>query len=166
MAAAAPLLATPWAAPAIGAAAGAIFNKKNPLQGALLGGVGGAALGPAMGGIGGLNAAGAAGANPLNAMAYGASMPAMGGEQAAMLAGQTGAFGAPGLAATSQAAGGGGLLSAMQNPMVKAGMKMAMPQQQQPQPMMAAPMQQPAQPMQGSMTRFGMGQPMINGGRY
>ena len=71
----APLLASKLAIPAIGAVAGGLMAKKtgqSPLLGAALGGLGGYALGPAMGAMG---ASGAAGATPGAAAAYGAAMP-------------------------------------------------------------------------------------------
>jgi len=163
MAVAAPIaasaLASSWAIPAIGAVAGGLMAKRsgqNPLMGAALGGLGGAALGPMMGGLGAAGAAGSASAAGTAAGAgaaasipaaasYGAAMPALTGEHAAMMAAQTGAFGAPGLAATTQAMGqgaSGGLLSAMQSPMAKAGMQMMMKPQQQAMPQ---PMPQPMQ---------------------
>jgi hypothetical protein len=150
---------------AIGAAAGAIMNRKNPLQGALMGGLGGGVLGPAMGALGGMGGAGSAAAS--SAAPWASAAQGLASQEAGL--GTLGTMGWGGATTGLQGALNGapaGLLSSMNNPMVKAGMKMAMPQQQQPRPIMSAPMQQPTQPMQGSMTRFGMGQPMINGGRY
>jgi hypothetical protein len=165
MAAAAPLaisaLSSAWAAPAIGAGVGALMNKDNRLQGALLGGLGGAFAGPALGAMGGAGAAGQAGANAL-AMANPGLMA--GGQQAAMLAAQNAGLGTAGLNATTQALGGqlglmktAGLLSNFaKNPMAKMGTAMMQGgQQQQMQPQMP-PQQMNPMPQQGSMAELGM----------
>jgi len=138
---------------AIGAAAGAMFNRDNPLKGAMMGGLGGAALGPAMGALGG---AGAAGSQAAQLASQEAGLGTLGG------------MGWNGATTGLQGAingGTGGLLNSMSNPMVKAGMKLAMPQQQQ-QPLLSPPPMQPNPARQGSMASLGMGQPMIRGGRY
>lgn len=105
----------------IGAVGGGIMNKEDPLKGAIMGatlGFGGASLlGPAAAaGSAGTAAAGtaagtAAGAAvPAGTSTYASLVPgltsAAPGSQAAMLAGQTGQFGAAGLTATGSAAGG------------------------------------------------------------
>jgi len=148
---------------AIGAAAGAMFNRDNPLKGAMMGGLGGAALGPAMGALGG-TASGVATGAPAALASGNVSIPFSGA------AGQVAATNAallPSVSAGESAMGVGtkGLLSGFSDPMVKAGMKLAMPQQQQ-QPLLSPPPMQPNPARQGSMASLGMGQPMIRGGRY
>lgn len=147
------------AIPAVGAIAGGLLAKRqgaNPLLGAAMGGLGGYALGPAMAGASGaLGAAGAAGASPLAAGAYGAALPGLGAQQAAMLAAQTGGFGSAGLGSTIGALGGSGgagvgmLGNAMANPQLMGKVmgqaaQMAGGGQQQPMPMSPPPM--PIQP--------------------
>ena len=105
--------AIPFAPMIIGAGAGAMLDKGNPMRGAMLGAVGGSVAGPAFAGLSSAGsaaagAAGAAGAAPGAAASYGAALgstvPGMieagAGQQAAMLAAQSGAFGGQGLAHT------------------------------------------------------------------
>jgi len=105
--------AVPFAPMIIGAGAGALMDKGNPIRGAMLGAVGGSVAGPAMSaltapGAAAAGAAGAAGAAPGVAGSYGAALgsavPGMAGagagQQAAMLAAQTGGMGTQGLAHT------------------------------------------------------------------
>lgn len=100
----------------IGGVGGAIFNKEDPVKGALLGaglGFGGASLlGGAAAGATGAGAAGAAGAA---GSTYAGAVPGLSatglGSQAAMLQAQTGVFGLPGLTATGAAAATPGTLS-------------------------------------------------------
>jgi hypothetical protein len=102
----------------IGGVGGAIFNKEDPVKGALLGaglGFGGASLlgGAAAGATGAGAAAGSAGT--IGANTYATMVPGLTaagpGSQAAMLAAQTGQFGLPGLTATGAAAATPGTLS-------------------------------------------------------
>lgn len=104
--------AIPFAPMIIGAGAGALIDKQNPLRGAMLGAVGGGVAGPAMAGITGAGAAAASeaaamGAAPGAAASYGAAggLAGIGPQQAAMLASQTAEFGGPGLAHTLGSAG-------------------------------------------------------------
>jgi hypothetical protein len=156
MAAAAPIMASKLAIPAIGAAAGAIFNKKNPLQGAMLGGIGGAALGPALGAIGGSTAAAGAAANaaPWATVADGfaaqeAGLGALGGM----------GWGGAGTGVQGAINATGGLLGSNPGQMMMKGGQMMMGQPQQ-QPMMTppAPMPQVSQvTAPGSMASRGQG---------
>ena len=103
--------AIPFVPMIIGAGAGAMIDKQNPLRGAMLGAAGGSIAGPAVAGLTGAGSAaaasaGAAGAVPGTAASYGAAGAGLfGPQQAAMLAEQTGVFGAPGLSSTLQSAG-------------------------------------------------------------
>jgi len=99
----------------IGGVGGAIFNKEDPVKGALMGaglGFGGASLlgGAAAGATGAAGAAGSAAGS-----AYAGAVPGLSatglGSQAAMLQAQTGVFGLPGLTATGAAAATPGTLS-------------------------------------------------------
>lgn len=101
----------------LGAVAGGMLDKNNPLRGAMLGAVGGSALGPAMSGLtsvggaaseaalaGGLGEAVGGNAAQLAAASELAGIP-MGAQQAAMLAEQTAGFGNAGLASTLSSGG-------------------------------------------------------------
>lgn len=97
----------PIGAAAIGAGAGALTNKDNPLMGALMGGLGaygGAGLGAGLQGLAGGSAAlnAQAIANP----AIGGAIQSGAGSQAAMLAAQNAGMGSQALTGLSQAAGG------------------------------------------------------------
>lgn len=80
-------MADPVTLAVVGATAGAVLNPNDPVKGAVIGG----SLGYGGGALAG------------SAMGYGV-LPGVGGEQAAMLAAQTGEFGLPGLLATGEAA--------------------------------------------------------------
>ena len=154
--------AAPLAIPALGAVAGAVMNKQNPLLGAALGGFGGYMAAPALGALGGAASAGAPGA-----MASVVPGLTAGGEQAAMLAAQNAGFGMGGLHATGLAGGGQGLGllgSAMSDPsrMAMRGMQMMQPEQQQIPQMTSAPPrpQAPYMARSGSMADLGFGQPL------
>jgi hypothetical protein len=95
---------------ALGAGVGALTNKKNPLMGAIMGGMGGMGGGNianALGAAGATNTAAQAITNPAvtNALA-GQAIGTGGTSQAAMLAAQNAGFGADGVKLLSQAAGG------------------------------------------------------------
>jgi len=119
------MAAAPLAVPMIiGAGAGAMLDRKNPLRGAMLGAVGGTVAGPAISGLtsagsAAAGAAGAAGADAGLAASYGAAgtLAGYGPEQAAYLAAQGEGMGSAGLA---HALGSGGV-----NPMLAKGASMA-----------------------------------------
>ena len=184
MAAAAPLMASKFLIPAIGAVAGAGISKKqggNPLQGALMGGLGGAALGPAMGGIGSmLGAKGATaaaspaiaalGVGPEAMAAQGVAMEAMAGGVspgiAAQMAGMspqaTSALASPmtsGLIGSPPGPSGmAGLLSNVsRKDAVMTGGKMALGGMQPNQPM-PQPMAMPVQQRQQTRSMMSLGQ--------
>jgi len=172
MAAAAPLamtaLSSAWAAPAIGAAAGALMNKDNRLQGAMLGGLGGAFAGPALGALKG--ASGVAAATGAGSAPWATSAQGLLAQEAGL--GQLGSMGWKGAAtglqgALNSAAPVSGLLN---NPMTKIGMNMMQGgQQPQMQPQMPPPQRMNPTPQQGSMAELGMrGQPyqMARSGRF
>jgi hypothetical protein len=155
MAVAAPIaasaLASSWAIPAIGAVAGGLMAKRsgqNPLMGAALGGLGGAALGPMMGGLGaagasaaGSSAAGAAG-TAASAAPWATAAQGLAAQEAGL--GTLGSMGWGGATTGLQGAlngSAGGLLSNLSSPMTKAGMQMMMKPQQQAMPQPAPPMQ-------------------------
>lgn len=155
----------PMAIAALGAGGGALMDKKNPLRGAALGGLGGYFLGPAIAGAGGGVAPVVSGET---AAAGGAA--GFGGQQAAMLAAQDAGMGGGmmgGLAKGTLAANGGMAMSPAQYAMLQgqdaafaggaagmpkgmdmARMGMQMAGSSRPQPQgggMAAPMPMPQQ---------------------
>lgn len=146
-----------WMLPALGAVAGAAMNKKNPLQGALLGGglgFGGAALpgllagaggaaaaGGAASGIGGgLGAAGGVAANPIGA--YLTSGAVEGSTLGNALTGAGGAAGAVGQGTTAGLLGGAQQAMGYAKPAMEAmgavnmAQGMFAPKQQAPMPQM------------------------------
>lgn len=154
--------AIPFAPMIIGAGAGAMIDKKNPLRGAMLGAAGGSIAGPALSAATtGLTGAGAS----VMSGAQAAGIP-MGAEQAAMLGAQAQGFGAAGVSNALSSAGANpmmakalgvattgpqGIFQAMSgSDLMKMGgkglMNMAMQPQQQ-QPPMAAPQPPPRQAM-------------------
>jgi len=161
-----------------GAVAGAALNRKDPLKGALIGGTlgygGGMALGPAVGAsapgvAGAAGTAGGIGTKVANA-AYGA-LPGMqaGGQQAAMLAAQTGQFGVPGLLSTGAAASGAQGISPVAASMFNFGAKASLPSasgSQMQQLAMANNMMRPQQPQQQAMAPPPMPISRPQGARY
>jgi hypothetical protein len=159
--------AAPFIPMLVGAGAGALIDKDNPLRGAMLGAVGGSALGPSMAALAPAGAAaseaavglGATEAAAAQAAQYGAAGAATGAGfspmQAAMLAEQTGTFGAPGLAHTLGSAGISspiakigslavsgpqGFLGQMSKPdLMKSAGRMIMGQMNQPTPQQSPP---------------------------
>lgn len=118
-------MADPITLAVVGAGLGAAMNPNDPLKGAVIGGIGGAVGGSALGGAGATGstvgtsgavgsagaaegAAAAAGATPAATQMYASTIPgltsAAPGSQAAYLAAQTAEFGIPGLTATGSAA--------------------------------------------------------------
>ena len=91
--------------PLLGAGAGAMLNKDDPMKGAMLGLLGGAVAGPVMGSLPGL--AGTQIAGGITPAAVG-SVTGAGAEQAAMLAAQNAGFGVEGLDMLANAANYGG----------------------------------------------------------
>lgn len=156
-------MADPMTMALVGAGTGALMNKKDPLMGAALGGLGGYFLGPMAGKAFG---AGEAAAGQL------ASSIPYGSEQAAMLSAQTAEFGPQGLAMTRAAANPAmqqsGLLGGMKNfmgekplggpftrgDMFKAGMSMNQPQQ--PQNQVASVPRPVSQPMPNAIQSASM----------
>ena len=142
-----------WLLPLVGAAAGAIMNKKNPLAGAAMGAVGGAAPGllgaaaaPAAGaasGAGGLLAGGTLGV-PAGGIAMGGSMA--GAAPAAGLLSEGITIGG-GAGAAGGAAAGGGLMETMKPFMnaAKTGMETAQATQQPEEQMQPSPFLMPPQ---------------------
>lgn len=126
----------------VGGGLGAAMDRSNPLRGAALGAVGGWAAAPALGAAGSAMAAGQGLGGAATAANYGAALGgAASAEQAAMLAAQTGAFGAEGLAATKAAmglpgvaSGLGGAAGTLSKGAQLAKLGMGMMQGQQPQP--------------------------------
>lgn len=108
---------------AMGALAGAMMNKSNPLMGAAMGAMGGAALGPAMSGLTSAGAAaseaalaqgmGAAGAGEAAQLAAAGEMAGagFGAQQSAMLAAQNAGLGNAGIAHTLGSAGANPMLA-------------------------------------------------------
>lgn len=148
-----------WLFPLAGAAAGALINKKNPMQGALLGAglgaTGGAAAGGLLGagaaGAGTAGAAGAAGAGTAAGTAAGTTAATQtagllgvpgaatgAGSQAAMLAAQNQGFGAVGQQLTAQAAGGASGMAVPTSVNMMAGMQRAGEALTKAKPMMDA----------------------------
>lgn len=127
-----------WAIPAIGAAAGAMLNKDNRMQGALMGGLGGMALGPSMAGL--LGGGAASGAAPAALAAGNVSVPfsSLAAGKAAMAASALPSVSA---AEAAMMGGGKGLLGMMSDPkmLMKGGQMLMGGQGQQP---MQAPVQQ------------------------
>ena len=160
MAVAAPLLASKFLIPAIGAVAGGAMAKKsgmNPLLGAAMGGLGGAALGPAMGAMGAASGSSALGSKA--ALAAGnMAMPVSTG--AAMSAS---ALPTAGMAELAMGLGPKGLLSNAMTASKALGSMQNMAQPQQPQ-MMPPPPPPPmaAQQRPGSMASLGVGQSMYH----
>lgn len=175
--------AAPFVPMIIGAGIGAVADKGNPLRGAILGGAGGGLAGPAFSALGGAGAsaagaAGAAGAAPGMAASYGSALGSMvpgmaaqgAGQQAAMLAAQTGSMGTQGLAhtlgsfgtsplaanATSLATmGPQGLFANSMNPKSMANIASSLMQSQQQQGPRFMPYQPPQMAMQPqNMRRF------------
>ena len=142
----------PFAIPLIGAAAGAVINKKNPLAGAAMGALGGAApgllgaaapaaAGGAASGAGGLLAGGTLGV-PAGGIAMGGSMAGAAPAAGLLSEGITigGGAGAAGAA-------GGGLMETM-NPFMnaaKTGMETAQATQQPEEQMQPSPFLMPPQ---------------------
>ena len=144
----------PFAIPLIGAAAGAVINKKNPLAGAAMGALGGAAPGLLGAGAAGAGAAGASGAGGLLS-ATGGQVGA-GGIGSALAGGAMGSPVAPvamgsGLLAPGGAgaagAAGGGLMETMKPFMnaAKTGMETAQATQQPEEQMQPSPFLMPPQ---------------------
>jgi len=148
--------------PLLGAGAGAMMNKDDPMKGALLGLLGGAAAGPAMAGLSGAAAGGAGGiAGMAGLTPASASLPMMGSAAApgaffsgaAPLGGQvvagSGAAAGGGLSGImSKLAGIGGDMSPMDK--MKLAAQMQGQGQQQPQAAPAMPPQMGGQPSQAA----------------
>ena len=141
--------------PLIGASAGAVLNKKNPLAGAAMGALGGSMPGLLGASAAGAGAAGASGAGGLLS-ATGGQVGA-GGIGSALAGGAMGspvapvAMGsgllAPGVGAGAAGAAGGGLMETMQPFMnaAKTGMETAQATQQPEEPMQPSPFIMPPQ---------------------
>jgi hypothetical protein len=150
-------MADPVTLAIVGATAGAAFNPKDPLKGALIGGTMGYGGGALMGaGAAGAGAAGAAGAVPAGTSMYAATVPgltsAAPGSQAAYLAAQSGGHGLAGLTSTGASAtyagAGGPLASGFFNTANSAMLPSSLSGSQRGQLMMANQMLGGGQPQQ------------------
>jgi|PlaIllAssembly_1097288.scaffolds.fasta_scaffold50276_2 hypothetical protein len=173
----------------IGAGAGAMLDKNNPMRGALLGAVGGHALAPAVTALGGIGTAGmgaeaALAANPAMIMGAEAAggLPSMASVASTMPGGMAapGAIGANGVGFGANALTAANAYNAMpvmdrlgalvhaptKEGLLKSAGRMVMGQeQQQPQPMPMAPPPMPPRPTQAGpmpqVNRFVTGMPSM-----
>lgn len=144
----------PFILPLIGAAAGAVLNKKNPLAGAAMGALGGAAPG-LLGAAAPAAGAGAAGASGAGGLLAGGTLgvPAGGIAMGGSMAGAAPAAGllsegiTIGGGAGAAGAAGGGLMETMKPFMnaAKTGMETAQATQQPEEPMQPSPFIMPPQ---------------------